>query len=70
MDPLIGLILLFGGIGGLFWSFYADLPSGAAIVCLFGVLLVFVSSISLLRWPGKNHVIPSKTEESHRGTQS
>src|SRR5690348_9912912 len=37
-----------GGIGGLFWSFYGDLPSGAAIVCTFGALLIGVSAISPL----------------------
>jgi zinc/manganese transport system permease protein len=46
---LIGwAISLVGGIGGLFASFYWDFPSGAAIVCTFGVLLVLVS-ISRLR---------------------
>src|SRR5216117_1060508 len=38
-----------GGIGGLFWSFYGDLPSGAAIVCTFGVLLVIVSGVGIMR---------------------
>jgi hypothetical protein len=33
----------------LFWSFYGDLPSGAAIVCAFGVLLVIVSTVGLLK---------------------
>jgi zinc/manganese transport system permease protein len=47
---LIGwAIALIGGIGGLFLSFYWDLPSGAAIVCTFGVLLVIVSGFGLLR---------------------
>lgn len=47
---LIGwLIALIGGVGGLFFSFWWDLPSGAAIVCTFGALLVLVSVISLLR---------------------
>ena len=47
---LIGwVIALIGGIGGLFFSFWGDFPSGAAIVCTFGVLLVLVSVISLLR---------------------
>ncbi len=46
---LIGwLISLIGGVAGLFWSFYGDLPSGAAIVCTFGVLLIFVSMAALL----------------------
>jgi zinc/manganese transport system permease protein len=47
---LIGwLIALIGGVGGLFLSFWWDLPSGAAIVCTFGALLILVSIISLLR---------------------
>jgi zinc/manganese transport system permease protein len=47
---LIGwVIALIGGVGGLFFSFWWDLPSGAAIVCTFGALLILVSFISLLR---------------------
>src|SRR5213082_122533 len=47
---LIGwVIALIGGVGGLFLSFWWDLPSGAAIVCTFGALLILVSLISLLR---------------------
>ena len=47
---LIGwLIALIGGVGGLFFSFWWDLPSGAAIVCTFGALLILVSALSLLR---------------------
>ena len=47
---LIGwLIALIGGVGGLFLSFWWDLPSGAAIVCTFGALLILVSIISLFR---------------------
>jgi zinc/manganese transport system permease protein len=47
---LIGwFIALIGGVGGLFLSFWWDLPSGAAIVCTFGALLIVVSLISLLR---------------------
>ena len=47
---LIGwFIALIGGVGGLFFSFWWDLPSGAAIVCTFGALLILVSAISLLR---------------------
>jgi zinc/manganese transport system permease protein len=47
---LIGwLIALIGGVGGLFFSFWWDLPSGAAIVCTFGALLIIVSLISLFR---------------------
>jgi len=47
---LIGwVIALIGGIAGLFLSFWWDLPSGAAIVCTFGALLIVVSIYSLLR---------------------
>jgi zinc/manganese transport system permease protein len=47
---LIGwLVALLGGVGGLFFSFWWDLPSGAAIVCTFGALLIIVSLISLLQ---------------------
>jgi zinc/manganese transport system permease protein len=47
---LIGwLIALIGGIGGLFFSFWWDLPSGAAIVCTFGALLILVSLGALLK---------------------
>jgi zinc/manganese transport system permease protein len=42
------IIATIGGIAGLFWSFYGDLPSGAAIVCTFGALLIAVSAIGLL----------------------
>lgn len=42
-------IALLGGVGGLFFSYWWDLPSGAAIVCMFGVLLILVSGISALR---------------------
>jgi zinc/manganese transport system permease protein len=47
---LIGWIIAWlGGIGGLFFSFWWDLPSGAAIVCTFGVLLILVSTYALMR---------------------
>jgi zinc/manganese transport system permease protein len=46
---LIGwLIALVGGVAGLFLSFQWDLPSGAAIVCTFGVLLVLIGAGGLL----------------------
>jgi zinc/manganese transport system permease protein len=46
---LIGwIIALIGGIAGLFLSYWWDLPSGAAIVCTFGVLLLLVAFYSLL----------------------
>src|SRR3989440_4923344 len=42
-------ISLLGGIGGLFVSFWGDFPSGAAIVCTFGGLLILASLTALLR---------------------
>ena len=51
---LIGwLIALVGGVAGLYLSFRWDLPSGAAIVCTFGVLLILVSLAGLLFRRGK-----------------
>src|SRR5436190_1856251 len=45
---LIGwFIALLGGIAGLFLSFWWDLPSGAAIVCTFGALLILTSLYAL-----------------------
>jgi zinc/manganese transport system permease protein len=43
------LIALIGGVVGLFFSFWWDLPSGAAIVCTFGGLLILVSVGTLFR---------------------
>lgn len=46
---LIGwFVALAGGVAGLFLSFQGDLPSGAAIVCTFGLLLILIGSASLL----------------------
>ncbi len=47
------LIALVGGVAGLFLSFRWDLPSGAAIVCTFGVLLVVITSATAL-WRGRS----------------
>src|SRR5947209_11558676 len=50
MRLLIGwLVSLIGGIAGLYLSFYGDFPSGAAIVCTFGALLVLVAITALFR---------------------
>src|SRR5213080_1773500 len=47
---LIGwIIALIGGVAGLFLSFWWDLPSGAAIVCTFGAILIIISIYSLWR---------------------
>jgi zinc/manganese transport system permease protein len=47
---LIGwIIALIGGVAGLFLSFWWDLPSGAAIVCTFGALLIVVSGYGMIR---------------------
>jgi len=49
---LIGwFIALLGGIAGLFLSYWWDLPSGAAIVCTFGALLILISLFALWRRP-------------------
>jgi zinc/manganese transport system permease protein len=44
-------IALTGGVVGLFLSFHFDLPSGAAIVCTFGGLLVLVTVAAMFRRP-------------------
>jgi zinc/manganese transport system permease protein len=50
---LIGwIVALIGGIGGLFFSYWWDLPSGAAIVCTFGVLLVVIALVGMFRRRG------------------
>jgi zinc/manganese transport system permease protein len=47
---LIGwAVSLVCGIGGLFFSYWWDLPSGAAIVCTFGALLILISGYALVR---------------------
>lgn len=43
------LVATLGGIGGLFTSYQLDLPTGAAIVCSLGVLLVLSGIVSRLR---------------------
>src|SRR5438067_6188487 len=42
-------ISLLGGIGGVYVSIRGDFPSGAAIVCTFGALLIITSLIALVR---------------------
>ncbi|MFL6543149.1 MAG: metal ABC transporter permease [Chthoniobacterales bacterium] len=55
---LIGwLVSLIGGIAGLYLSFYGDFPSGAAIVCTFGVLLVLVAILTLFRRQDPNRLV-------------
>ena len=47
---LIGwIVALIGGVAGLCFSYWWDLPSGAAIVCTFGGLLILISFIGLWR---------------------
>ena len=47
---LIGwIIALLGGVGGLLFSYWGDLPSGAAIVCTFGALLILISLFRAVR---------------------
>jgi hypothetical protein len=40
---------LSGSVAGLFLSYWWDLPSGAAIVCTFGALLILVSLLAFCR---------------------
>ncbi len=42
-------VALAGGIAGLYFSFWWDLPSGAAMVCTFGVLLIVLGAIGAWR---------------------
>ena len=47
---LIGCaVALLGGVGGLIWSFKKDLPTGAAIVCALGALLILAAILAPLR---------------------
>jgi zinc/manganese transport system permease protein len=41
------IIALLGGLAGLFLSFHFDLPSGAAIVCTFGVFLLLANRVRI-----------------------
>ncbi len=43
------IVSLICGIGGLFLSYWWDLPSGAAIVCTFGAVLILSSLYTLFR---------------------
>jgi zinc/manganese transport system permease protein len=43
------IVALIGGVAGLFLSYWWDLPSGAAMVCTFGALLILISFIGLWR---------------------
>lgn len=45
---LIGwIVALLGGVAGLCISFWGDFPSGAAIVCTFGALLIVLTAVNL-----------------------
>jgi len=48
-SPARWAISLIGGIAGLFISYWGDFPSGAAIVCTFGALLILAALVALLR---------------------
>jgi zinc/manganese transport system permease protein len=48
------IVSLIAGIGGLFISFHYDLPTGAAIVCTFGALLIVVALTSSVFRKGRN----------------
>lgn len=50
MQLLVGwIVATMGSIGGLYWSFHKDLPTGAAIVCALGIALLMAGGISKLR---------------------
>jgi len=50
MRLLVGwIVATLGSIGGLYWSFHKDLPTGAAIVCALGIALLVAGAISKLR---------------------
>ncbi len=54
---VIGLVIaLIGGVAGLIASYQWDLPSGAAMVCVFGVLLILVTLAGLCLPRGKEDV--------------
>ncbi len=56
----IGVVLsLVGGVTGLMISFYEDLPSGAAIVCVFGGLLVLAGIVSIFLRPTEPSAPPA-----------
>jgi zinc/manganese transport system permease protein len=50
MQLLVGwIVATVGSIGGLYWSFHKDLPTGAAIVCALGIALLVAGVISKFR---------------------
>lgn len=59
---LVGwVVALIGGVGGLFFSYWWDLPSGAAIVTTFGALLILISLTTLLRRSAsRSGTVPSR----------
>ena len=60
---LIGwLIALIGGVAGLFLSYWWDLPSGAAIVCTFGALLILISLIGV--WRGRMRFVGRESQSA------
>jgi zinc/manganese transport system permease protein len=63
------IIALVGGVGGLFASFYADLPSGAAIVCTLGALLVLVALTRLFRLGGRERTDPTRLQAPRRADE-
>ena len=62
---LIGwIVALIGGVAGLFFSYWGDLPSGAAIVCTFGALLISISFIGL--WRRRVRIVSSASATGQR----
>src|SRR5688500_15100828 len=47
---LVGcLVAIIGGAGGLYTSYHFNLPTGAAIVCTFGALLLVIATVTKIR---------------------
>jgi len=55
---------LIGGVTGLMVSFYQNLPSGAAIVCVFGVLLVLTGIVAVFIKEKPRGLMPDSFEVS------
>jgi zinc/manganese transport system permease protein len=50
LQLLVGwAVATLGSVAGLYWSFQKDLPTGAAIVCALGVVLLIAGLVSKLR---------------------
>jgi zinc/manganese transport system permease protein len=52
------LIAALGGIGGLYASYQFNMPTGAAIVCTFGAVLMVVATVAKLRNGTRQSIAP------------